>query len=64
MVKLKDVDRQAGRAKYAISWIEKVAAPASNADTYWYTLQGVRIGQKTPTKPGIYIHCGKTVKVK
>ncbi len=44
--------------------IRDVSAPASNADTYWYTLQGVRIGQKTPTKPGIYIHCGKTVKVK
>ena len=44
--------------------IKDVAVPVSYIDSNWYTLQGVRIGQKTPTKPGLYIHCGRTVMVK
>lgn len=46
------------------SGIREVTVPASAADNFWYTLQGVRVGQKTPTVPGIYIHCGRTVVVK
>ena len=32
-------------------------------DGDWYTLQGFMIGRK-PTKPGVYIHKGKTVTIK
>lgn len=44
--------------------VRDIKSNVSDVDTYWYTIQGIRIGQNTPTKPGIYIHCGKTVVIK
>jgi hypothetical protein len=44
--------------------VRDVSTPTAVTDTYWYTLQGVRIGQHTPALPGVYIHCGKIVRVK
>ncbi len=48
----------------ATTGIREIDVPASYTDTNWYTLQGLKVGQTTPTKSGIYIHCGKTVVVK
>lgn len=44
--------------------VRDIESKTVDIDTRWYTLQGICIGQKTPTKSGLYIHCGKTVVVK
>lgn len=33
-------------------------------DSRWYTLQGMCVGKSTPTRPGLYIHRGRVVRVK
>jgi hypothetical protein len=48
---------------YKIVGITDVTAPAAE-DGIWYTLQGLRIGQKRPTTPGVYLYNGQKKIIK
>lgn len=60
-----------GNHTYTPVFVEEVVDGVKDTDTtttvvdsYWYSLQGIKLGKKRPTIPGIYIHCGKTISVK
>jgi arabinogalactan endo-1,4-beta-galactosidase len=42
--------------------VESISADATDADAYWYNINGTRVNDHT--LPGIYIHAGKKVIVK
>jgi arabinogalactan endo-1,4-beta-galactosidase len=42
--------------------VESISADATDADPYWYNINGTRVNNHT--LPGIYIHAGKKVVVK
>lgn len=44
--------------------IREATTTATATDSRWYSLQGICLGEKMPVRPGLYIHCGKTVRVK
>ena len=53
---------------YVINIAEATAISGVNgalvADSYWYTLQGLRVGKERPSAPGVYIYKGEKVVIK
>lgn len=53
----------AGAFDTTVTAIDTIAPDATEADSYWYTIQGMRLNGE-PTAPGLYIHAGKKIIVR